>query len=304
MIKNILIVALLAAAFSVSAVAAGQKADPGRGPAGAVHDPLAGDGNPFADPVFQDFVETADGYLNSANTPKLRGDFRDSLVSPGLPTLKNPFVRPAVAVAPAANAEKPEPAGAPLSHYKVTFAGESGPVGSYVWPLDSSPGRHAREYVFLSIVPSGADYDQLLSRLETETGFRFAGEKTAFSRNSRKTFILGWAPYSSLDKIMKVKGVARASVERKSAGMPLKTKVRITLKVPFQNKPNAFVPEFIRSIGKNNNFSAETWFRLPRKSADSKFSVFNVTGTLPVDMVGEISRSPFVASVEFKDSSL
>ena len=310
--ENLLLVLFLAAGLAVPAAAGDSRAGtpsteaPSTEAPAAARDPLAGNGNIFSDPVFQDFVETSDGYLNAANTPKLRGDFRDALAAPALPTLKNPLpaFRAAAPALPRLNGERPELAGAPLSHYKVTFAGETGPLGSYVWPLDSTPGKYAREYVFLNITPASPDYDQLLSRLEAETGFRFAGEKTSFSGTVKKTCILGWAPYYSLTKILKVKGVAKASVEKKSAGMPLKTKVRITLKVPFQNKPNAFVPEFVRALAKNNNFDSETWFRLPRKSSDSKFSVFNVTGTLPVDMVGEISRSPFVASIEFKDSSL
>ena len=301
--NNLLAFTVAAAILAAPALAAEPWA---AGAPGASGDPLAGDGNVFSDPVFQDYVETTDGYLNAANTPRLRSDFRDALAQPALPTLKNPrpAAKPQAPRIPQLTGERPELTGAPLSHYKVTFAGESGPVGSYVWPLEASAGRYAREYVFLSIAPSGADYDALISRLETQAGFRFAGEKTAFFRNSRKTYILGWAPYASLQKILKIRGVARASVEKKSAGVPLKTKVRITLKVPFQNKPNAFVPEFVRTLGRNNNFDAEGWVRLPRRSAESKFSVFNITGTLPVDMVGEISRSPFVASVEFRDSSL
>ncbi|MCX5791737.1 MAG: hypothetical protein NTY45_05885 [Elusimicrobia bacterium] len=292
--KNLLTILLLAAIFPAPVPAAGPK------------DAAAAEKtNPFSDPVFQDYVETAAGYLDAANVArKPAGDLRDALAAPALPTLKNPL--PVLKSVPAASppAERPEAAGAPLNYYKVTFAGEGGPLGSHVWPLDANPGRYAREYVFLSVVPTEQNYDALLARLETEAGFRFSGEKTYFFSKSKQTVILGWAPYASLSVIMKVKGVAKVSVEKKSAGVPLKTKVCITLKVPFQNKPNAFVPEFIRTIGKNNNFDTENWFRLPNKSADSKFSVFNVTGTLPVDMVGEISRSPFVAAVEFKDSSL
>ncbi len=93
-------------------------------------------------------------------------------------------------------------------------------------------------------------------------------------------------------------------MEKKSTGVPLKTKVRFTLKVPYQNKPNAFVPEFLRRLKDEGGFDAEAWFRLPQKDPESKFSVFNVTGTLPVGMIGELSRSPFVASVEFNDDSL
>lgn len=305
--KNLFVSFFLAASLAVPA-AAGDLQPVSAAPEApaAAHDPLAGNGNPFSDPVFQDYVETADGYLNAANTPKLRGDFRDALSSPALPTLKNPAAGLAVAAAvlPKLNSERPESAGAPLSHFKVTFAGEAGPLGSHVWPLDTTPGKYAREYVFLSITPSEPDYGQLLARLEAGAGFRFIGEKTAFLGKSKKTSILGWAPYSSLTRILKIKGVAKATVEKKNSGVPLKTAVRITLKVPFQNKPNAFVPEFVKALTKNNSFDAETWFRLPKKSAGSRFSVYNITGTLPVDMVGEVSRSPFVASVEFRDSSL
>ena len=115
---------------------------------------------------------------------------------------------------------------------------------------------------------------------------------------------LGWAPYANISKIAKISGVAGVAVEKKSIGMPLKTKVRFTLKVPYQNKPNVFVPEFIKRLTDEGGFDAGNWFRLPQKSAESKFSVFSVTGTLPVDMIGELSRSPFVASVEFNDASL
>jgi len=45
-------------------------------------------------------------------------------------------------------------------------------------------------------------------------------------------------------------------------------------------------------------------FRLPQNSGSAKFTAFEITGSLPVDMVGAVSRSPFVAAVEFKDSSL
>ena len=314
--KNLVITLLLAAGFAVPAFAAENSAAAAQAPV-AARDPLAGDETGFSDPVFQDYMETSDGYLNSKNTPKLSNDFRDAPSSLSAPTLKAPFpAHPALSAAaitaPApsrlAGAVQPavkDEAGSPhISHYKVTFAGESGPVGSYVWPLGSTPGNYAREYAFFSISPVESDYTGLLSKLEKEVGFKFIGEKTYYSNNTKKTMIMGWAPYSGITRILKMKGVAKASVEKRSTGVPLKTKVRITLKVPFQNKPNAFVPDFIKTMTEKNDFTSENWFRLPARSADSKFSVFDVTGSLPVDMVGEISRSPFVASIEFKDSSL
>jgi len=272
-------------------------------------DPLAGAG-PYADPVFQDFIETADGYLNSKNTLAIRtdfretGDFRDSVFSSSAPTLKNPAPAEKKSADPRVRPE--DRSGLPMlpnGHYKVTFAGDSGPVGSFVWPLDSGSRKYAREYVLLGISVGEGPYDKVLARLEA-AGLRFAGEKISYSVKTKKTVILGWAPYSGISKISKISGVGGVVVEKKRIGVPLKAKVRFTLKVPYQNRPNAFVPEFVKRLTDEGGFDAEAWFRMPQKNNDSKFSVFNVTGTLPMDMIGELSRSPFVASVEFNDISL
>ena len=292
--KNLILILFLAApAFAGSGTSSG--------------DPLAGASGVW-DPVFQDCIETSAGYLNSKNTMNVRSDtgeprdFRDSVISAPAPLLRNP-----AAVKPPAAAALPEDRAGlpalPAGHYKVTFAGENGPVGSFVWPLDSGSKKYAREYVLLGVDVGEGSYDKLLPRLEA-AGLRFAGEKISYGKKTKKTVILGWAPYANISKIAKISGVAGVAVEKKSIGMPLKTKVRFTLKVPYQNKPNVFVPEFIKRLTDKGGFDAENWFRLPQKNAESKFSVFNVTGTLPVDMIGELSRSPFVASVEFNDASL
>ncbi|MDD2806564.1 MAG: hypothetical protein PHV33_13515 [Elusimicrobiales bacterium] len=266
-------------------------------------------GGYFSDPAFQDFVETGDGYLNSKNTQLLRSDFkalpqglRDAPISAAPLSLKTPPppVRPAAAkVLPEDRPGLPQ---LPAGHYKVTFAGDSGPVGSYVSPLGSG-SRYAREYALLGVEIKGDAYDQLLPKLEA-AGLRFAGEKNTYSSKAKKTVILGWAPYSAIAKISKIAGVAGVGVEKKSSGVPMKARVRFTLKVPYQNRPNAFVPEFIKRLEQNEGFDSEKWFRLPQKTADSRFSVFEVDGVLPVAAIGELSRSPFVASVEFNDSSL
>ena len=268
-------------------------------------DPLAGSG-PFSSPEFQDFIETSGGYLGSANTMKVRTDFSDYRDAPAplpVPTLKNP--------APAAKAQpqaaRPEREAGPVlpgGHYKVTFAGDSGPVGSYVWPLGEGAKKYAREYVFLSVSVADKDYGPVLTRLEREAGFRFAGEKTYYTGKAKRTVVLGWAPSANIKRISRTKGVVSAAVERKSSGVPLKAKVRFTLKVPYQNRPAAFVPEFIKRLSDEKGFTSENWFRLPAKDADSKFSVFDVTGIMPVETIAELSRSPFVASVEFRDPSL
>lgn len=270
-------------------------------------DPLAG-ASGIWDPVFQDCIETSAGYLNSKNTMNVRSnpgetrEFRDSVISAPATILKTPVPvkTPAAAAPPEDRTGLPA---LPAGHYKVTFAGENGPVGSFVWPLDSGSKKYAREYVLLGVDVGEGAYDKLLPRLEA-AGLRFAGEKISYGKKTKKTVILGWAPYANISRIAKISGVAGVAVEKKSIGMPLKTKVRFTLKVPYQNKPNLFVPEFIKRLTDKGGFDAENWFRLPQKSAESKFSVFNVTGTLPVDMIGELSRSPFVASVEFNDASL
>lgn len=294
--KKIIISTLLLAAFAAKAPAQSEL---------SAGDPLAGTG-PFSDPAFQDMLETSDeGYLNPRNTMIVRSDFgvrndlRDAVISPPRVSLKTP-PEELERVPPEERPGLPE---LPQGHYKVTFAGESGPVGSYVRPINSGTRRYAREYVLLGVSIKGSSYDRLLPTLERE-GFRFAGEKNSYRNKTRKTVILGWAPRSSMTRIARVEGVRGVVVEKKSSGMPMKARVRFTLKVPFQNKPNAFVPGFIKRLEDEEGFTAETWFRLPRGSSDSKFSVFDVTGTLPVDMIGELSRSPFVASVEFNDSSL
>ena len=286
---SLLFPALAAAASAQAALSAG--------------DPLAGTG-PFSDPAFQDCLETSeDGYLNSKNTMNVRTDFRDlrdAVISAPAVSLKTP--PPAAVVRPRPEDREGLPV-LPAGHYKVTFAGESGPVGSYVRPLNGAGARYAREYVLLGVSVKGDSYEKLLPKLEA-AGLRFAGEKNSYSARNKSTVILGWAPLASLPRLSKVEGVAGVVVEKRSSGVPLKARVRFTLKVPYQNKPNAFVPTFLKRLTDEGGFATENWFRLPQKGADSRFSVFDVTGTMPVDMIGELSRSPFVASVEFNDNSL
>lgn len=289
LISLLLLTALAAAASAQRELSAG--------------DPLAGSG-PFSDPAFEDCIETSEhGYLNAKNTMLVRTDFRDfrdSVISKPAISLKTAPVASAARLRPVNRKDLPQ---FPEGHYKVTFAGESGPVGSYVRPLDSASGKYARQYVMLGVSISGASYDKLLPKLEA-AGLRFAGEKIFYSFKNKKTVILGWAPYTSMARISRIPGVAGVSVEKRTTGIPMKARVRFTLKVPFQNRPNAFVPKFIKRLSDEGGFSSESWFRLPQETAESKFSVFDVTGTIPVDMIGELSRSPFVASVEFNDSSL
>ena len=97
---------------------------------------------------------------------------------------------------------------------------------------------------------------------------------------------------------------ASVAIEKKASGIPLRTRVRFTLRAPGGTLSGVFVSNFIRQLSAGTGFASEIVFRLPQNSGNSKFTAFDVTGNLPVDMVGEISRSPFVAAVEFKDKSL
>ncbi|MEK7721376.1 MAG: hypothetical protein AAB359_03195 [Elusimicrobiota bacterium] len=73
----------------------------------------------------------------------------------------------------------------------------------------------AGEYVLLGVAVGEGSYDRLLTRLEA-AGLRFAGEKIAHAKKSKKTVILGWAPYANIAKIAKISGVAGVLVEEKS----------------------------------------------------------------------------------------
>jgi len=270
--------------------------------------PPSPDVNPFLDPAVQDFVEMTYGYRNPKNTPGSVNDFRDalislpitSLMSAKLPAAKNPSQAPAVKAAVQA-AAKPMPG----QYYKVTFANESGPISAYVNTLDPNAlsGFGAGDYVFITVLPRTEDHPALIRSL-SGTGFKFVGEKTYFTGAAKKTFLLGWAPYSNLEGIYKNPKVKRVAIEKKASGVPFKTRIRFTLKAPGGELSSAFVSDFIRQLGSAAGFSPEKVFRLPRNSAGAKFTVFEVTGNLPVDMVGAVSRSPFVAAVECKDQSL
>jgi hypothetical protein len=300
MTKTLLLVLALAAAPAAAQTAA------------SAGDPMAGSG-PFSSPEFQDMMETSDGYLAPENTMKVRSDFgqpqapdlRDAPVSAPLPSLKTPAPAAAKAPVPApARIDREIGPAMPGGQYKVTFAGDKGPLGSHVWPMGEGSRKYAREYVFVSVRVTETGYDAVLARLEKQAGFRFAGEKNYYLKSAKRTALLGWAPADSLKKMSAVKGVAGVAVEKKSSGMPLRTRVRFTLKVPFQNRPASFVPDFIKRLGDEKGFAAENWFRLPQKDDGSKFTMFDVTGVMPVEAISELSRSPFVASVEFKDPSL
>ena len=295
--------------------------------------------NPFLDPSFQDFVETAYGYRNPKNmwgkplqrfppvaqspgrgAANVINDFRDALTSLPVTTLMTS--RPARAPVSSLSliklnsaAADPAPAvkaaahgaakSAPGQYYKVTFANESGPLSSYVSPLDPGAlsGFRAGDYVFISVLPKTDDHAAVIKDL-SGTGFKFAGEKTYFNGSGKKTFLLGWAPHSKLESIYKNPGVRRVSIEKQSSGAPFRTSIRFTLRAPGGESSGAFVSDFIRQLTSSAGFASESVVRLPQNSGSAKFTAFEITGSLPVDMVGAVSRSPFVAAVEFKDKSL
>jgi len=310
----------------------------GRVSAQADFPPPSPETNPYLDPAFQDYVETAYGYRNPNHAPKHAGDFRDALTSLSSVTLKT--ARPPAAVAPQAAPKAPQAvskiqiassgqprtlapgstekvrgqpgalasnfnSAAPGQYYKVTFANENGPLSAYVNPLDPNAlsGFKAGDYVFITVLPRTEDHASVIRDL-SETGFKFAGEKTYFTGGVKKTFLLGWAPYSKLDSIYKNPGVRRVAIEKKTAGIPFRTRIRFTLRAPGGPLAGVFVSGFIRQLSAGTGFASENVFRLPQNAGNAKFTAFDVIGSLPVDKIGEISSSPFVAAVEFKDKSL
>ncbi|HAH31291.1 MAG TPA: hypothetical protein DCL44_03140 [Elusimicrobia bacterium] len=272
------------------------------------YDPGLTGSAPYSDPAFQDFVETSYGYLNPENTAKVRGDFRDAPVSPDTPSLKKlkppPLMPQQAAAAVTAVGEGAQNLPVlPADYYKLTFAGDKGPIASFVKPLGRE-GVSPREYVFVSILPKETGYAGMVEEITVSADFKFSGEKTLYLKNTKKILVLGWAQTAKLAAIYKNPKVAGVSVEKRSSGIPLKTRVKFTLKVPYQNRPGVFVSQFIKTLSSDKGFVSENVFRLPSRGGASKFTAFDVTGSIPVDMVGELSRSPFVAAVEMKDSSL
>jgi hypothetical protein len=281
--------------------------------------------NPFLDPAVQDYVETAYGYLNPEYTPGLINDFRDSPTSlysaarthPVPPAADKPQLRgeqrlkgslsqaAGQAAVTAGNTAHTAARPAAGQHYKVTFAGESGPISSCVNPLDSGAmsGFKLGDYAFISVLPKTEDSSAVITALAAD-GFRLSGEKTYFTAERKKTFILGWVPHAKLDRIYKNPLVLRVAVEKKHSGAPFLTRVRFTLRAPGGESSAAFVADFIRNLGSSAGFSAENVFRLPKAAGGAKFTAFEITGSLPVDMVRSVSLSPFVAAMEFQDKSL
>ena len=155
----------------------------------------------------------------------------------------------------------------------------------------------------MTVLPKTGDHSAVIKSL-SGSGFRFAGEKTYFTAVGKRTFLLGWAPYSRLDGICRDPLVRRVAIEKKTSGIPFRTRIRFTLRAPGGARSGIFVADYVRRLGSEAGFASENVFRLPNNSVDAKFTAFEITGSLPVDMVGEISRSPFVAAVEFKDKSL
>jgi len=275
--------------------------------------------DPFLDPSFQDFVETAYGYRNPKHTPGVVNDLRDSLTDIGaaFSAAAKPAAesaqRSAEGLSPAA-AQQRQPAGdkarsagksAPGQNYKVTFANEGGPLSSFVGPLDSDAlsGFKAGSYAFISVLPKTGDHDSVIRSLAA-SGFKFAGEKTSFTGDGKKTFLLGWVPYAKLGSIYKNPKVRQVAIENNASGVPFRTRIRFTLRAPSGEFSGAFVEDFIRRLGLSADFVSEGVSRVPQNSGGSKFAAFEITGTLPVDKIGNVSLSPFVAAVEFQDKSL
>ncbi|HAF94496.1 MAG: hypothetical protein A2X34_06430 [Elusimicrobia bacterium GWC2_51_8] len=310
MVQKILFIVFISAFFHVNSAA---QENPG-------YDPRLIGSSPYTDPAYQDFIETSYGYLNPNNAIKARGGFRDALSPLETPSLKKirsapltpqnasygrltgltanpqevPSQRPLAHKTASSHSDLPA---LPADYYKVTFAGDSGPIASFVKPLGRK-GSLPGEYVFVRILPKERNYSGMLKEIAVSAGFRFSGEKTLYLKNARKIVVFGWVQSARLDAIYKNPKVAGMSVEKKSFGVPLKTRVKFTLKVPCQNDSGAFVSRFIKNLGSDKGFVSENISRLPSPGGSSKFTAFDVTGSISIEMVGELSRSPFVVSVE------
>ncbi len=280
--------------------------------------------NPFLDPAVQDYVETSYGYLNPKYTPGLINDFRDSPTSlypaagtktpppaADKPQLKEGRLKespaPGAGDAAVSSAKITQAAARPETgqHYKVTFAGESGPISSCVNPLSSGAisGFRAGDYAFISVLPKTEGASAVIASLAAD-GFRLSGEKTYFTAEGKKTFVQGWVTYPKLERIYKNPLVQRVAVEKKSPGAPFLTRIRFTLRAPSGDNSAVFVADFVRNLGASAGFSAENISRLPKAYGGAKFTAFEVTGSLPADMASSVSLSPFVAAMEFQDKSL
>ena len=276
--------------------------------------PASPDMNPFLDPGFQDYAETSYGYLNKQYAPGPAADFRDSLTDitvaamPPAPlrTYQQPLTGSVtLAAGREIAANTPQSGARPGQYYKVTFAGESGPISAWVSPLDQDTvsGFNAGSYVFMSVLPKAGE-DAAVTKALSEYGFQFAGEKISVTDGERRARLLGWAPYSKIERIYKNPLVLRVAVERKNSEAPFRTGIRFTLRAPGGGSSEAFVEDFLRALGSTAGFSYQTVFRLPKNPGNSKFTAFDITGSLPADMVNAVFLSPFVAAMEFQDKSL
>ena len=115
---------------------------------------------------------------------------------------------------------------------------------------------------------------------------------------------MGWVSYSKLARINNNPLVQRTAIENKSSGTPFRVRVRFTLRAPGGENSAVFVDDFVRNLSASAGFSSENISRLPKVSGSSKFTAFEVTGSLPVDKISSVSLSPFVAAMELRDRFL
>lgn len=73
-------------------------------------------------------------------------------------------------------------------------------------------------YVFVSILPRGGDYAQLLREL-TAGGFVFRGERVRAARGERQVRLVGWARAGAVEAIRANAGVAAVSLGRRKASL-------------------------------------------------------------------------------------
>lgn len=78
------------------------------------------------------------------------------------------------------------------------------------------PAAKAGKYVFVSIQPRSGDYSGLLRELSASAGFVLSGERVSYTKNAKKTRLVGWVPAEGVAAIRGNPGVAGLRLLRKA----------------------------------------------------------------------------------------
>ncbi|MGC8867008.1 MAG: hypothetical protein ACP5PA_02185 [Elusimicrobiales bacterium] len=175
-------------------------------------------------------------------------------------------------------------------HYDLKKQNTSGPLSYYI----TLPSKNTilKTYTMVDVTVDKDEYLDVIKKLSS-IGFLMAGEET--SRESKNTVIFGWVCDSYFNSLFKIKGVERVSISsRKLSAPPIS--LLITVKVPNNRSLTVFIDRFITKLSEYG-FRREN---LEILSEDKKyrFSVIRIKGSIPLDKIKLIIRSPFVVEVQ------